>query len=431
MSVAPASFPCQRCPETFIRTSGNQKYCPKCKAEVYAEQKAASRRRIAAANRPPLGELELRHPVGPDEHQLAKRALGLDNLDDLLTLGQANDPFYIGTDRHQRMAEWFAGLWERGGFTVAHLRRVHYQMLSTGARRHDGSPYENTEGCWSELGYAARYARYLGLADAEAIVDKRNAPAVVNCPPRKWGETEPAALLEDDWTGWHIPWFSVSAPRLDMPGVAAYGYDYEHADQAALLEVWVEKSTMDDILSPLCAGLGINLVTGKGHESITAIIALLRRAEQHGRAAHILYVSDFDPAGDSMPVAVARQAEFWADRLGISQRITVQPVALTRAQVRGHALPPIPIKDTDRRAPNFRGRHDVAGAVELDRWKRSTPASWPASSATPPPPAWTTAWRTASPTPRPRPTRPPPNSGTRRPRISVPRRRASPATRRR
>jgi hypothetical protein len=382
--VAPVPLPCERCGRDFLRTSGNQVFCAECKPVVDAERKADWRRKQAAAKRPSLGELEHRHPVGPEEHQQAKRALGLDGLPDLLALGSNNDPFYCGTPYHRQLAEWFAGLWESAGFTTAHLRRVHYQLGSTGAARANGEPYLNTTTCWSELGMASRYARYLGLVDADAIEDRRNDAAVVNCPAR-WDDDGPDVELgsvdldiprlelpdldigEMELPDLHIPEVTADTEldlRLPQPSVSE-GYEYV-PERAALVEIWIEKSTMDDILRPLCRRLGINLVVGSGHESITATRALLRRAQAHGRAAHVLYVSDFDPAGDNMPAAVARQAQFWAGQLGIGQRVTVQPVALTRAQVEQYRLPPVPIKDTDRRAPNFKDKHDIDGAVELD-----------------------------------------------------------------
>jgi hypothetical protein len=264
-----------------------------------------------------------------------------------------------------RLAEWFAGLWQRGGST-GHLRRLHYRMVTGAERaeRHDGSPYENTKTCSSELDQAAKFARYLGLVDAEAITDRRNDPAIVNCPPRE-GEPEPYVTLTEDWQR------KLAIPELTLPGELrlprpwAYGYDYEHADQAALLEVWIEKSTMNDVLVPLCRNLGINLLVGKGHTSITRMIELLRRAEQAGRPAHILCICDFDPGGDSMPRSIARQAQFWRDRLGIDADLTVEHVALTRDQVSEFALPPIPIEDT-RRASSFKDKHEVDGQVELD-----------------------------------------------------------------
>ncbi len=159
------------------------------------------------------------------------------------------------------------------------------------------------------------------------------------------------------------------------------------------------------------AGLGINLVVGSGYESVTATIALLRRARTHGRAACVLYVSDFDPAGDGMPKAVARQCQFWAQRLRISQRVSVQQVALTRAQVAEYDLPSVPIKDSDKRAGNFKDRHEVDGAVELDALEALHPrelARIVRAAAAP----WITAGCPGgSPTPRTTPTRPSATNG--------------------
>jgi hypothetical protein len=127
------------------------------------------------------------------------------------------------------------------------------------------------------------------------------------------------------------------------------------------------EATMDPpgTLGPLCAELYVNLVTGVGNQSITATVNLLRRAEAQGKPAHVLYVSDFDPAGENMPTAVARQAQFWADRLGVAAPLTLDPLVLTRGQVDEYHLPRSPIKETDRRGAAFEARNGE-GAVELD-----------------------------------------------------------------
>jgi hypothetical protein len=47
---------------------------------------------------------------------------------------------------------------------------------------------------------------------------------------------------------------------LALPDVEAVeGFDYAPEDQPYLVEVWVEKSTMDDVLTPLCQRLHVNL----------------------------------------------------------------------------------------------------------------------------------------------------------------------------
>jgi hypothetical protein len=66
-----------------------------------------------------------------------------------------------------------------------------------------------------------------------------------------------------------------------------------------------------------------------------------------------------------MPVAVARQIEFWIRDYAPGADIKLQPLALTRDQVITYELPRIPIKDTDARKDGFEERYGE-GAVELD-----------------------------------------------------------------
>ena len=60
----------------------------------------------------------------------------------------------------------------------------------------------------------------------------------------------------------------------------------------------------------------MNLQTGLGELSITATLALVHRLEQALKPARIFYVSDFDPAGQSMPVSVSRKVEYFVRTLG-------------------------------------------------------------------------------------------------------------------
>ena len=131
---------------------------------------------------------------------------------------------------------------------------------------------------------------------------------------------------------------------LTMPKPAVTGYEYEVADQPVLVEVWCEKSTMNDVLVPLSRRLGVNLASeAKGYESITHTVELLRRAETYpARRAVVLYISDNDHAGANMPVAVARHCQFWAERLGIDAEVLVHPIVLTDEQVEQYGLPQAP-----------------------------------------------------------------------------------------
>lgn len=287
---------------------------------------------------------------------------------DLLALAPKNDPYYAGSEGSRQKAEWFAGIWREFGYegkTGIHLRRVHYQLVSQPKPlRWDGKPYENTENNWKDLCEAGKQARYLGLVDPEAFVDRRNPDPHIFRPVDYlenpgwqssgiyWFMPEIQADLSGD-LDWPLPWFSVT------------GFEYFEVLQPYHLEVWVEKSTMDDVLIPLCRNRGVNLITGLGFMSITSVIALIRRVAGTGKPARIFYVSDFDPAGDGMPVAVARQIEYWLNQYAPDLDVKLNPIVLTKAQVEKYCLPRIPVKDSDRRKVSFEERYG-GGAVELD-----------------------------------------------------------------
>jgi len=287
------------------------------------------------------------------------------SIKDLIVLAPQNDPFYCGQPAQRSAAEWFAALWQRFGYrTGVHLRRVHYQLVSQhAATLPDGAAYENTENCWNRLCGAGAAARYLGLVDPEAFEDHRNPDPHVFVSGRPWSAEPSWDVAEVEWT---LPSVDIDlSVDLSLPRPSVSGYDYDVRHQPYQLELWVEKSTMDDILLPLARELSMNVVTGLGFLSITSVIAFLHRVAGGGRPARILYISDFDPAGDDMPPAVARQIEFWLHNYAPEADIALQPLALTRAQVQEFQLPRIPVKDTDRRKGNFEDRYGE-GAVELD-----------------------------------------------------------------
>jgi hypothetical protein len=305
-------------------------------------------------------------PTGYDRIKELARQLRT-KIPDLLALSRHCDPFFGGQPTQLEDAEWFAALWRRFGYTTGvHLRRVHYQLVS----QHrpccrDGRPYENTLGCWARLADAGKAARYLRLVPADAFEDHRNPDPWLFRPDPSYGS--PSWSL-GEWPAWSLPSIQSDLARylyLGLPAVEVEGYLFSEGDQPYHLEVWVEKSTMDDILGPLCRPLGINVVPSKGYQSITAAVNLLQRVRRSGKPARIFYISDFDPAGDVMPVAVARQLEFWLPQYAPGADVKLNPIVLTREQVKEFNLPRTPIKDNDRRKAGFEERYGD-GAVELD-----------------------------------------------------------------
>jgi hypothetical protein len=270
----------------------------------------------------------------------------------LIALAPANDPFYAGAPAREAGARWFAELWNRFGFGQGvHLRRIHYLLVSQPAgavRSLNGTPYENTTECWAALAVTSRDARYLDLVPLDAFVDRRN-PDAIECLV----EPRPAGLM------------IAADPIPDVPSPPQLWLRLPAGQQRYHVELWAEKTSMNDILVPLAQQYGLNLITGAGELSVTACQRLIDRALASERPVRILYISDFDPAGMSMPVAVARKIEYGARRNNHDVDVQVRPIMLTHEQCRAYRLPRTPIKETERRARGFEDRFGE-GATELD-----------------------------------------------------------------
>lgn len=241
---------------------------------------------------------------------------------------------------------------------------MHYALVSQDppVLRHDGRAYENTQRCWDYLCSAGKYARYLDLVSPDSFVDRRNPEAKVHAD--LWAYWPKADVSTDGSYGVDISLPDApDAPDYNLSGITGYSVD----GQPFMVELWFEKSTMNDILQPLCEKYKINLVTGLGELSITAIREFLRRAKRKNRPVRILYGADFDPAGLGMPVSVARKIEFFlsTDAEYKDLDVRLQPVVLTAAQIAEYNLPRVPVKDSDKRKAGFEAAHG-AGQVELD-----------------------------------------------------------------
>lgn len=127
----------------------------------------------------------------------------------------------------------------------------------------------------------------------------------------------------------------------------------------------VEKSTIHDILEPIARRFHVNLVEGMGELSITSMVDLIDRVKASGKPARIFYISDFDPAGQSMPVTASRKIEYLIYKEKLSMDIRLRTIALTEEQCKQYALPRTPIKDGEKRRSGFEERFGE-GATELD-----------------------------------------------------------------
>lgn len=276
---------------------------------------------------------------------------------DLIALASQNDPFYVGTPSDWKQGEWFAGFYHNNYApgTRVHLRRCHYKVLSLELMLPDGKPYLNTDASWDTLNAASKAARYLGLVDVDLIEDKKNVEAQI---------FDYSYAVEPEINVSSVP-DSDDLQLPDFPDMPSYSVDYYRGTQPYRLELWIEKSTMNDVLIPLCELYKLTLQTGAGELSITATRALARRIEQADKPTRILYISDYDPAGQSMPVAVARKLEYFVRSEQLDVDVRLFPAVLTASQCQQYNLPRTPIKESEKRKDSFEARHG-AGATELD-----------------------------------------------------------------
>ena len=300
----------------------------------------------------------------PDYDALKALSKELDRpVSSLIALVPQNDPFYSGMPSNREQAEWFANLWREYGIDRArHIRRVHYilqaQPHGTVLMR-DGSPYENTDECWAPLAVASKHARYLGLVDPDALIDRRNPEPLLYWQPLY---SSPGSI----WIGSGGVWELQSIEKPHFPDLPKIFLHEPARKRPVMVEVWVEKAgDLDDVLMPICERKHVNLIPCKGEQGFEACRKLVARALKARCPVRVLYLSDFDPAGASMPLAVARKIEFELRSRDLELDIQVRPIGLTHQQCVDFRLPRTPIKAKERRAARFEERFGE-GATELD-----------------------------------------------------------------
>ena len=285
-------------------------------------------------------------------------------LDTLYTLSSTNDPWMVDQDYRSKHAYWIADLFQRLELPrQVHDRLIHYKLVSqrTPVLQVDGSPYVNNPDCYNRLCDAIKDARYLGLIPARMIIDRRNPEPTINFDSDEdvgaeieisHGAVAQFAFGRD----YRAPGYYL--PRARLVQEPSFGLRYH-------LEIWIEKSTQNEVLLPLGREYGINVVTFIGEVSTTRCEELVRRAVESGRPVRILHVTDFDPAGRDMPISAAVKIDFVAKKSGHDLDIQLEHVALTEEQCIQYRLPRTPIKETESRASGFEARYGD-GATELD-----------------------------------------------------------------
>jgi hypothetical protein len=284
-------------------------------------------------------------------------------LETLIALSSKNDPYLADRPARRAAAEWFAEQWVWFEMPPgAHVRRLHYRLVSQEnllTLPNGSGLYVNTLLCSQMLNRASGDARYLGLIPDGVIADHRNPEATIHLADTI---DQPADVLLQEGTVWNRTDETRSEKTvLSLPSLTL---QQPIITQRYHLEIWAEKSTMNDILLPIGRQYGINVVTAAGETSLTACELLVARVRASGRPCRIFFLSDHDPAGDKMPQSAARKIEYVIGG-DTSVDIQLNPIAVTSEQCEQLSLPRSPIKGTETRAKKFEERFGEGG-VELD-----------------------------------------------------------------
>jgi hypothetical protein len=201
-------------------------------------------------------------------------------------------------------AEWAAKVFHESGRAHTTARALHYFALG----RTD-YPVFNKAGLVAVRKYrdedANNITSWIALAKRQGLIDWDDLPDET---VGEYGELEFFPSVKDFTYG-----YSLNQP--DLVRLSEYlkreNFDFEYEPveryQPYHIEMWVEKSTMNGILRPLCSKCGAVLVAFKGHCSWGAVWKLCKRVDTDGRPALVFYLSDLDASGFRMAVELCEK----------------------------------------------------------------------------------------------------------------------------
>jgi hypothetical protein len=232
----------------------------------------------------------------------------------------------VGTARRARISKAkepmlqaiLAILEARGSYWPLTDRQIHYALLNDPPLVHATKPestYRNTLACYKATCDLVTRARLEGRIPYQAIDDPTRPVEVWDC------HREPGSFL-----------------RIQMEEFLKGYYRDLQQSQPHHIEIVGEKSTLQNILSPVAAEYCIPLTIGRGYCSIPPRYHMAQRFRRSGKDKLILLeLSDFDPEGEDIAHSFARSLR---DDFGIA---AIEPikVALTAEQVEELRLPPV------------------------------------------------------------------------------------------
>lgn len=288
---------------------------------------------------------------------------------DVLALSSGVDPFYQsrGHDPPEgvlwffRVYKWFR---EARPNVKPYLRRIHYAYSSLAdAKRHDMRPYLNDDACWSYIKKWSLVARYCKLIKRGDLMDNRKRDPVLHAdfatPHHEYsGGGYDLVLRSQSLDRLHTLDLQIGYPRYNtatelaesLADVSAREVDGIRYNVQKLqpyhLEVWIEKSSLNEDLIPVCEKFHANFIYGLGQESLTRVEILLDRILDSRKPIRIFYICDYDQQGTVMPEAVSRKIQYYNDTMHNGDLdIKLCHLGLTVEQIEKYRLPHKPTKD--------------------------------------------------------------------------------------
>ncbi len=258
-----------------------------------------------------------------------------------------------------RKATYAAGLWAQSLWVrydrseSLNVRRLHYFAITEEkCFKPDGVMYENTTEDLDYLVRACHMAGYLGLLHYSVFVKEpcflhstlRLAPADRNYHARY--------LL--------MRRFERSC-RLHIRAMLS-GLSDIHA------EIWVENSTVAELLDPVARTFNVNLIASDSEISLAEVWLFVRRIADSVRPVRILYISDYRKQMPGEPVAAWRKVMslLYQYKLMSKLDIDIKQLFLSGAQCRQFDLPCVPRSQDSQ-------ENTASGHVELEALEAARP----------------------------------------------------------
>jgi hypothetical protein len=176
---------------------------------------------------------------------------------------------------------------------------------------------------------------------------------------RRQGLIDYYDITDSTRRGYHTATYHDPADFIETMAGKYRGKLWEDSDY---VEVWCESRSIAGTIEDTCCELAVSLYPAGGFSSITLVAnaaEYINRMTHDGeRAAHIIYVGDYDPAGVLIDKSVEREMRDY--HLHPDVQLHFHRLAITPEQIAEFDLPTKPRKVTDKRSP------DVKETVEAE-----------------------------------------------------------------